>query len=109
MPGLRLADVVMVDELGVVGGTLVPSWGRRLGHFIGRVLGDVVDNPRFGGEILDTLHAYLVSGGSPTEAARLLHLSPSSMKYGCGSSSRRSAIGWTTTTRRSRSSSRCAC
>jgi hypothetical protein len=81
LPGMRLADVVMVDELGVVGGTIGPGWGRRLGHFVGRVLGDVVDNPRFGGEILDTLHAYLVSGRSPTEAARLLHLSPSSMKY----------------------------
>lgn len=80
-PGLRLDDVVLVEELGVVAGTLGPGWGPRLGHFIRRVVGDLVDNPRFGGEMVDTLHAYLVSGGSPTEAARLLHLSPSSMKY----------------------------
>jgi hypothetical protein len=80
-PGLCLDDVALVDELGVVAGALGPGWGRRLGHFIHRVLGDLVENPRFGGEIVDTLHAYLVCGGSPTEAARLLHLSPSSMKY----------------------------
>ena len=45
------------------------------------MLGDVLDNPRFGGAMVDTLHAYLIRGSSPTEAARLLHLSPSSMKY----------------------------
>lgn len=80
-PGLRVEDVAVVDELGVVAGTLGPGWGPRLGHFIRRVLGDLLDNPRFGGEMVDTLHAYLVRGGSPAEAARLLHLSPSSMKY----------------------------
>ncbi|WP_300007083.1 helix-turn-helix domain-containing protein [Pseudonocardia sp.] len=80
-PGLCLDDVALVDELGVVAGALGSGWGPRLGHFIRRVLGNLMDNPRFGGEMVDTLHAYLVCGGSPTEAAQLLHLSPSSMKY----------------------------
>jgi hypothetical protein len=80
-PGLSVDDVAVVDELGVVGGALGPGWGPRLGHFIRRVLGDLVNSPRFGGEMVDTLHAYLVCGGSPTEAARMLHLSASSMKY----------------------------
>lgn len=79
--GLRVEDVAVVDELGVVASALGPGWGPRLGHFVRRVLGDVLDNPRFGGAMVDTLHAYLVRGSSPTEAARLLHLSPSSMKY----------------------------
>lgn len=79
--GLRLPDVALVDELGVLAGTLGPAWGDQLGHFIARVLGDVVDNDRFGGEMVDTLHAYLVCGGSSSEAGRLLHLSPSSIKY----------------------------
>ncbi len=70
-----------MDELGVVASALGPGWGPRLGHFVRRVLGDVLDNPRFGGAMVDTLHAYLIRGSSPTEAARLLHLSPSSMKY----------------------------
>ena len=79
---LRVEDVAVVDELGVVAGALGPGWwGPRLGHFVRRVLGDVLDNPRFGGAMVDTLHAYLIRGSSPTEAARLLHLSPSSMKY----------------------------
>jgi hypothetical protein len=80
-PGLRVDDVAIVDELGVVAGALGPGWGPRMGHFIRRVLGDLLDNPRFGGAMVDTLHAYLIGGSSPTEAARLLHLSPSSMKY----------------------------
>ena len=80
-PGLRVDDVAVVDELGVIAGALGPGWGPRMGHFIRRVLGDLLDNPRFGGAMADTLHAYLIGGGSPTEAARLLHLSPSSMKY----------------------------
>lgn len=80
-PGLRVDDVAVVDELGVVAGALGPGWGPRMGHFIRRVLGDLPDNPRFGGAMVDTLHAYLIGGSSPTEAARLLHLSPSSMKY----------------------------
>jgi PucR C-terminal helix-turn-helix domain len=80
-PGLRVDDVAIVDELGVVAGALGPGWGPRMGHFIRRVLGDLIDNPRFGGAMVDTLHAYLIGGSSPTEAARLLHLSPSSMKY----------------------------
>jgi hypothetical protein len=79
--GLRVEDVAVVDELGVVASALGPEWGSRLGHFVRRVLGDLLDNPRFGGAMVDTLHAYLVRGSSPTEAARLLHLSPSSMKY----------------------------
>lgn len=80
-PGLCLGDVALVDELGVVAGALGPGGGCRLGHFVRRVLGDLVENPRFGGGMVDTLHAYLVCRGSPTEAAGLLHLSPSSMKY----------------------------
>ena len=80
-PGLLVDDVAVVDELGVVAGALGPGWGPRIGHFVRRVLGDLLDNPRFGGAMVDTLHAYLIGGSSPTEAARLLHLSPSSMKY----------------------------
>lgn len=78
---LRLPRVVMVDELGAVAGAFGPVWGGQLGHFIQRVVGDLVDNPRFRGEMVETLHAYLVSGSSPTEAARLMCLSPSTMKY----------------------------
>jgi hypothetical protein len=79
--GLHVEDVAVVDELGVVANALGPGWGPNLGHFVRRVLGDLLDNPRFGGAVVDTLHAYLIRGSSPTEAARMLHLSPSSMKY----------------------------
>lgn len=80
--GLSLPNVIVIDELGLVASALGQAWGGlQLGHFIQRVLADLVDNARFGGEVVDTPHAYLVSGGSPTEAAKLLNLSPSSMKY----------------------------
>jgi DNA-binding PucR family transcriptional regulator len=46
-----------------------------------RVLGPLLDDPRFGGELADTLQAYLATGGSPANAAELLHLHPSSVKY----------------------------
>lgn len=78
---LALPEVAVVDELGVLAATVGPAWGKQLGSFITRVLADVIGNHRFGGDMLNTLHAYLVCGNSSTEAARLLHLSPSSMKY----------------------------
>jgi DNA-binding PucR family transcriptional regulator len=55
--------------------------GERVLPFMRRALGPLLSDDRCGGELLDTLHAYLISGGSPNQAGQLLGLHPSSVKY----------------------------
>ena len=73
--------VALVDELGPIGAVLDLMPARHAMSFVRRILGGLLGDPRFGGEMLDTLHAYLRAGGSPREAGRLLHLHESSVKY----------------------------
>lgn len=54
---------------------------ENLQAYVRRVLGPILDDSRFDGELADTLQAYLSTGGSPAGAAERLHLHPSSVKY----------------------------
>jgi DNA-binding PucR family transcriptional regulator len=49
--------------------------------FVERILGDLLDDQRFGGQLIETLYAYLQTSGSPRGAGALLHLHPSTVKY----------------------------
>jgi hypothetical protein len=76
-----LPQVVMLDDLGPLAEVIEAAPGRGFAPFVERVLGDLLDDTRFGGQLIETLHAYLQSGGSPREAGALLHLHPSTVKY----------------------------
>jgi PucR C-terminal helix-turn-helix domain len=75
-----LPTVAVLDDLGPLAEVLGATPGRELVPFVERVLGDLLDDQRFGGQLIETLHAYLHSG-SPREAGVLLHLHPSTVKY----------------------------
>jgi hypothetical protein len=76
-----LARVAMLDDLGPLAEVLGTTPGRELVPFVERVLGDLLDDQRFGGQLIETLYAYLQTSGSPREAGALLHLHPSTVKY----------------------------
>jgi PucR C-terminal helix-turn-helix domain len=76
-----LPAVAVFDDLGPLTEVLGTTPGRELVPFVERVLGDLVDDQRFGGQLIDTLHAYLQTTGSPREASVLLHVHPSTVKY----------------------------
>jgi PucR C-terminal helix-turn-helix domain len=76
-----LPSVVVLDDLGPLAEVLGVTPGREFVPFVERVLGDLLDDQRFGGQLIDTLHAYLQTSGSPREAGALLHLHPSTVKY----------------------------
>jgi len=78
---LSLPQVVMLDDLGPLAEVIQATPGRGLAPFVERVLRDLLDDRRFGGQLIETLYAYLQTGGSPQEAGALLHLSPSTVKY----------------------------
>ena len=71
----------MLDDLGPLAEVIQATPGRGLAPFVERVLRDLLDDRRFGGQLIETLYAYLQTGGSPQEAGALLHLSPSTVKY----------------------------
>jgi sugar diacid utilization regulator len=79
-PLTAVPDIVVFETVGVIG-SLMGSCGRDLLAFAHRVLQPLLDDHRCGGELLDTLHAYLASAGSTGQAAEVLHLHPSSVKY----------------------------
>jgi PucR C-terminal helix-turn-helix domain len=76
-----LPCVAVLDDLGPLAEVLGVTPGRELVPFVERVLGGVLDDQRFGGQLIETLHAYLQTSGSPREAGMLLHLHPSTVKY----------------------------
>jgi PucR C-terminal helix-turn-helix domain len=77
----NLPQVVMLDDLGPLADVIEATPGRGFAPFVERVLGDLLDDRRFGGQLIETLYAYLQTGGSPREAGALLHLHPSTVKY----------------------------
>jgi PucR C-terminal helix-turn-helix domain len=77
----NLPAVAMLDELGPLAEVIGATPGRGFAPFVERVLGDLLDDTRFGGQLIETLYAYLQTGGSPREAGALLHLHPSTVKY----------------------------
>lgn len=82
--GAALFDVpavAVVDELGPLTGVLNAVPGAQVLPYVQRVLGDLITDGRFGGQLIDTLYAYLQTGGSPRGAGALLHLHGSSVKY----------------------------
>jgi hypothetical protein len=76
-----LPGVAMLDDLGPLAEALRATPGRGFAPFVERVLGDLLDDRRFGGQLIETLYAYLQTGGSLREAGRLLHMHPSTVKY----------------------------
>ena len=76
-----LPRVAMLDDLGPLAEVLGATPGRELVPFAERILGDLLDDQRFGGQLIETLYAYLQTSGSPREAGALLHLHPSTVKY----------------------------
>lgn len=80
-PHVVLPAVAVAEELGPVADVLHGVANGEVAPFVQRVLGDLLTDARFGGRLVETLHAYLVTGGSPREAGRLLHLHTSSVKY----------------------------
>jgi len=76
-----LPPVAMLDDLGPLTEVIGGAPGRNLVPFAERVLGGLLYDQRFGGQLIETLYAYLQTGGSPREAGELLHLHPSTVKY----------------------------
>jgi hypothetical protein len=76
-----LPSVAMLDDLGPLAEIIVTTPGRELVPFVERILGDLLDDQRFGGQLIETLYAYFQTSGSPREAGALLHLHPSTVKY----------------------------
>jgi len=76
-----LPAVALVDQLGPLTDVLRAVPGAQMVPYVRRVLGDLLTDNRFGGQLIDTLYAYLQTGGSPRDAGALLHLHGSSVKY----------------------------
>jgi hypothetical protein len=76
-----LPRVALLDDLGPLTGVLLSAPGEQLVPFIERVLGELLVDQRFGGQLIETLYAYMQTGGSPREAGELLHLHASTVKY----------------------------
>jgi hypothetical protein len=76
-----LPSIAMLDDLGPLAEIIVTTPGRELVPFVERILGDLLDDQRFGGQLIETLYAYFQTNGSPREAGALLHLHPSTVKY----------------------------
>jgi sugar diacid utilization regulator len=78
---LAVPGVAVYESGGLAEIVLGHPDSENLWAYVHRVLGPLLAESRFGGELADTLGAYLATGGSPTNAAQLLHLHPSSVKY----------------------------
>lgn len=78
---LDLPTVAVGEQLAASADVLVAVTSGQVPFVIERVLGRLLTDDRFGGELVETLYAYLVTRGSPQEAGRLLHLHVSSVKY----------------------------
>lgn len=76
-----LPTVAIVDELGPLTGVLSAVPEAQVLPYVQRILGDLLTDRRFGGQLIETLYAYLQTGGSPHGAGLLLHLHRSSVKY----------------------------
>ncbi len=78
---LGLPVVAVSEELGPIADVLTAVSAGQIPFFVERVLGDLLTDSRFGGQLMETLYAYLMTCGSPQESGRLLHLHASSVKY----------------------------
>lgn len=76
-----LPRVAVIDQLGPLSGLLDAVPAAHVVPFVERVLGGLLADGRFGGQLIQTLYAYLQAGGSPRGAGELLHLHGSSVKY----------------------------
>jgi len=75
------ARTAIADEIGPLWSALATWPVDGVMPYVRSVLGSLVDDGRFGGELTDTLYAYLQSGGSLRAAAQQLHLHDSTVKY----------------------------
>ena len=80
-PYFDLPRVALLDDLGPLTSVLVSTPGDQMVPFIERVLGELLADQRFGGQLIETLFAYIQTGGSPREAGELLHPHASTVKY----------------------------
>ena len=71
-----LPPVAMLEDLGPLAEALGATPGRGFAPFVERVLGDLLDDRRFGGQLIETLYAYLQTGGSLREAGRVAAHAP---------------------------------
>lgn len=71
----------MADDVGPMWSSLDVWPVDRVGPYVESVLGSLIHDDRFGGELTDTLHAYLQTDGSLRAAAERLHLHSSTVKY----------------------------
>lgn len=83
-PYFELPPVAISEELGPIADVLLDAIDGNVTPFIERVLGDLLTDQRFDGQLIETLHVYLRTDGSVREAAARLHLHPSSVKYRVG-------------------------
>lgn len=74
-------DVAVFESAGLISEVVGATHGQELLAFARGVLAPLIDADRCGGELVETLYAYLVTGGSTSRAAEILHLHPSSVKY----------------------------
>lgn len=81
LPPTRLPDVAVFEHTGLIGEIVGLTHDQDLLGFARRVVEPLLADDRCGGELLETLHAYLSCGGSTGRAAEALHLHPSSVKY----------------------------
>lgn len=79
--GIPMPAVAIYGETGLAELLISQEGTDHVLSYIERILGPVMNHSRFGGELVDTLQAYLTTGGSPQQAAKLLHVHPSSVKY----------------------------
>jgi hypothetical protein len=83
LPGqvIRVPDVAVYGETGLSELFVQQGNAEHLAAFARRVLGPLIEDTRFGGELIETLQAYLAASGSPRHAAASMHLHPSTIKY----------------------------
>jgi DNA-binding PucR family transcriptional regulator len=83
LPGntIRVPDVAVYGETGLSELLVQHGNAEHLVAFARRVLGPLIEDSRFGGELIETLQAYLAAGGSPRHAAESMYLHPSTIKY----------------------------
>jgi len=83
LPGqvIRVPDVAVYGETGLSELLVQQGNAEHLAAFARRILGPLIEDTRFGGELIETLQAYLAASGSPLHAAASMHLHPSTIKY----------------------------
>ncbi len=81
--GRGIAEVTVLPKSGALMALLQSSYPADLVDFATTTLGPLFDSPR-GGELAETLGAYLASDGSLSQAAKLVHVHPNTVSYRLG-------------------------